>query len=86
MAESGPLDGRTAPFASETLLEPRRHADVGPDLWRVYNVIYEHLMVGGDAGRTAAGRRTRSRAINAITENVRINTSLWQLAMQMISA
>ena len=79
-------NGRGAPFALETLLQPRRHADVGPDLWRVYNVVHEHLMFGGDAGRTAAGRRTRTRAISAIRENVRINTSLWQLAMQMIRA
>ena len=79
-------NGRTAPFTPEILLTPRRHADVGPDLWRVYNVVHEHLMFGGDAGHTAAGRRTQSRAIRAIRENVWINTHLWQLAMQMIRA
>lgn len=76
--------GRTAPFPPETLLETRRTVDIGDDLWRVYNVVHEHLMCGGDSGLTTNGRRTRSRAISAIRENVRINTDLWQLAMQMI--
>jgi hypothetical protein len=87
-AESAALiryrQGRSAPFPPETLLEARRSVDEGDDLWRVYNVVHEHLLRGGDTGITSNGRRTRSRAIGAIRENVRINTSLWQLAMQLI--
>ena len=77
-------NGRAAPYPAETLLKPRRPDDVGPDLWHVYNVVHEHLMTGGDAGRTASGRNITSRRINEIRENVRINTTLWQLAMEMI--
>jgi hypothetical protein len=43
-------------------------------------------MRGGLAGRCATGRNTRTRTIEAIREDVRINSGLWQLAMSLISA
>jgi hypothetical protein len=49
-------NGRPTPFPPETLLEARRSVDIGDDLWRVYNVVHEHLMQGGDSGRSARGR------------------------------
>ena len=41
-------------------------------------------MRGGIPGTTATGRATHTRGIRAIREDVRINTTLWQLAMRMI--
>jgi hypothetical protein len=41
-------------------------------------------MRGGLAGRSATGRNMRTRTIEAIREDVRINNSLWQLAVSLI--
>lgn len=62
----------------------RRPIDDGNDLWRVFNVVQENVMRGGITGRSAKGRASRSRAIRAIREDVRINNDLWQLAVTMI--
>jgi hypothetical protein len=63
------------------LLIPRRAEDVGNDLWRTFNVIQEGVLQGGLMRRSAAGRRTRTRRITAIREDVRLNSALWDLAM-----
>ena len=42
-------------------------------------------MRSGLTGRSATGRNTRTRTIEAIRQDVRINNGLWQLAMSMIS-
>jgi hypothetical protein len=76
--------GQHAPFAADALLQPRRTIDQGNDLWHVYNVVQENMMQGGLAGRTATGRASHTRGIRAIREDVRINTTLWQQAMQLI--
>ena len=76
--------GQHQPVAAEQVLVPRRAGDAGDDLWRVFNMVQEHLMVGGVAGRSAKGRATQSRAIRAIREDVRINNELWQLAIALL--
>jgi hypothetical protein len=72
------------PFDAGRLLEARREADQGKDLWTVYNRIQENVICGGIAGRTAIGRRTSSRRITSIDEDIRINVALWQEAMALI--
>lgn len=73
--------------ASETglepsrLLVPRRAEDAGNDLWRTFNVVQENVLRGGIVRRTASGRLTRTRAIRAIREDVRLNSALWDLAV-----
>jgi hypothetical protein len=74
------------PFAPAALLEARRDADQGEDLFTVFNVVQENIIRGGIAGRSALGRVTHSRGIRAIPEDVRINSALWQLALTMIRA
>ena len=61
-------------------------ADARADVWTTYNVVQENLMRGGLSGRSTTGRNTRTRTIEAIREDVRINNCLWQLAMNLISA
>jgi hypothetical protein len=63
------------------LLVPRRADDVGQDLWRTFNVVQENVLRGGIVRRTASGRLTRTRAIRAIREDVRLNSGLWDLAL-----
>lgn len=72
-----------APFAARELLRPRRSSDTNPDMWTTFNVIQENLVRGGIAGRTADGRRTRTREVTAIDGNVKLNRALWMLAERM---
>jgi Domain of unknown function (DUF932) len=76
--------GAHQPITPEQVLVPRRSADSGNDLWRVFNVVQENVMRGGLAGRSANGRAVQSHAINAIREDVRINNELWQLATALL--
>ena len=73
-----------APVQPRRLLEVRRPADVGDDLWRVFNTVQENVIRGGVTSRAASGRLERTRGIRAIKEDVRINTQLWQAAVNRI--
>lgn len=75
-----------APITADQLLRPRRHEDRAPDLWTRLNVIQENLLQGGLPGRSAHGRRVRTRAIRSVNEDVRLNKALWCLAEQHTSA
>jgi hypothetical protein len=68
------------------LLTARRAEDVGDDLWRVTNRIQENLLRGGLMRRTLTGRLMRTRSITAIAQDVRINSGLWDLAMEVLVA
>lgn len=66
------------------LLLPRRTQDVGSNLWSTYNVIQENVVRGGIAsfGPNAHGqlRHGRTRAINGIDQDLKLNKALWILA------
>ena len=83
LARRFPQSG-AAPVAPVQLLERRRMADVGDDVWRTFNAVQEHVLRGGLPGRTARGRVMHTRRIRAIRENVRLNAGLWSLALQCI--
>lgn len=88
------------PFPVEKLLEPRRWIDAPavpgdthprldgafpkPDLFTTMNVIQENVMKGGIESRNARGRRNSTRAINSVTEDVRVNKNIWRLAEEMM--
>lgn len=74
--------GRVRP---EALLEMRRDEDAGDDVWRVFNRVQENLMVGGLAGTTPTGRRTRTHGIRAMDNSVRVNRALWALAEEYVA-
>lgn len=78
-----PEDGAGWPVTVDRLLEPRRYQDRGTDLWRTLNVVQENLVQGGVIGRTATGRRQRTRAVSGISQNVNLNRALWTLAEEM---
>jgi hypothetical protein len=67
-------------FSAEELLRPRRDADVGDDLWRVFNRIQEACLAGGVRGEGATGIEVTSRPITAIMPSFQLNRSLWALA------
>jgi hypothetical protein len=68
------------------LLDSRRAADIGADLWRTYNTVQENLLGGGLLRRAPSGRLIRSRRIQAIREDVRLNAGLWDIAHRYLTA
>jgi hypothetical protein len=84
------------PITVEQLLRPRRMEDrgdgenwmrPGSDLYRTMNVVQENVIKGGlsnwqrrDGQRM---RRTTTREVRGIDQDVRLNRALWQLAERM---
>lgn len=71
---------KPAPVTESQLLVPRRFDDRKPDLWSAFNRIQENMIKGGLAARTALGRRQRTREVQGIDQNLRLNRALWMLA------
>lgn len=65
------------------IIQPRRWEDRKNDLWSVFNRAQENLVKGGLRGRSASGRRTSTREVGGVTENVKLNRALWTLADQL---
>jgi hypothetical protein len=82
-AKFEPEEGKAAPITEAQVLGVKRHADQGADLWRTFNRVQENLVRGGLRTRTATGRRTSTRAVNGITQNIGLNRALWTLADEM---
>lgn len=68
------------------LLRCRRVEDAGSDLWRTLNRVQENLLRGGLSRQSASGRLVRTRGITAIRQEVRLNTALWDLAVERLAA
>ena len=74
---------KPAPITETQVLAPRRGDDVRSDLWSTFNRIQESLLNGGLLGRGATGRRMRTRPVQGIDQNLRLNRALWMLAEEM---
>lgn len=68
-----------APIEPTDLLRARRWEDRENTLWSTYNRVQENLLKGGLRGRTATGKRTSTRAIGSVNEDVKTNRALWLL-------
>jgi len=71
---------------STQLLTCRRVDDLGNDLWSVLNKVQENLLRGGLTRLAPSGRRSRTRRITSIGEDLRINSRLWDLAEEVLTA
>jgi hypothetical protein len=71
------------PIRPAQLLAPRRHEDQGNDLWTTFQRVQENMIRGGLHGRTATGRRSTTRGITGIDQDVRLNRGLWTLTEEM---
>jgi hypothetical protein len=84
----GDADGAvTTPIKAEQMLVPRRIEDRADDLWTVWNVVQENAIKGGlrgvsrdDYGRP---RRMKSRAVNGIDQDIKLNKALWLIGEKM---
>ena len=74
---------KPAPITEAQVLQPRRREDVRSDLWATFNRVQESLVNGGLEGRSATGRRMRTRPVQGIDQNVKFNRALWMLAEEM---
>ncbi len=59
------------------ILQVRRKEDAEPSLWNTFNVIQENAMKGGIGSFSANGRRVKTRPINSVAEDTRVNKALW---------
>ncbi|GGE97537.1 DUF932 domain-containing protein [Sphingomonas prati] len=81
-----------SPLRPDQVIAPRRSADVGGSVWNTFNVIQENVIRGGLHGskRNEEGRirRSTTRPINGIDQNVSLNRAMWTLAegMQRLKA
>ena len=75
--------GDDAPINTNRLLAAHRHEDVKGDLWTTFNRVQENMLKGGVPGRSSTGRRTTTRAVGGVNENVKLNKALWTLADSM---
>jgi hypothetical protein len=70
-----------------SVLRVRRYGDNGSDLWSTFNRVQENLIRGGvqTLAYDEHNRRQvrRSRAVNGISEDVKLNQALWTLAEEM---
>ncbi|MEG7359628.1 DUF932 domain-containing protein [Pseudomonas citronellolis] len=71
------------PITEDQVLAPRRFEDRHADLWSIFNRVQENLVKGGLSGRAANGRHQRTRPVQGIDQNVRLNRALWLLAEGM---
>lgn len=72
-----------APVTASQILEPRRYADNKNDLWTSFNRVQENLIRGGQTGRNKQGKRTKTRAITGMDQDVKLNRALWVLSNEL---
>lgn len=86
------------PFEPQKLLIARRREDQNESLWHTFNRVQENMMRGGIHYSKPTGelginlrtgmqaplmRRNRTRAIQSVNENIKVNRALWTLADEM---
>lgn len=77
-------DEGEAPITPVQLLRVRRTQDQDPTLWNTFNTVQENMVNGGIRGRNPETlRRQKTRPVNGISENTRLNKALWTLAEEM---
>jgi hypothetical protein len=77
-------DAASQPISPFVALGVNRQADVGNDLWTVFNRVQENIIRGGQHDNTRItphGKRFKAtRSVKSLAENVRLNKGLWEIA------
>jgi len=77
-------DAGESPITPAQVIRPRRNEDSDITLWNTFNAAQENLVGGGLRGRnTETNRRLRTRPVQGISENTRLNKALWTLTEEM---
>lgn len=70
-------------YEPEAVLHARRDADLGDDLWTVFNRVQENLIQGGVTGLRSTGRVVTLRSLTNIRRETEFNQALWNLAAKV---
>ena len=74
-------------YDQETLvdiLEPKRDADKGDDLWRTFNVIQEKITKGDFHAALKGAKVRKVRAIKSFEKDLEVNKQLFRLATALV--
>jgi hypothetical protein len=82
---------RGAYFTGRTvsgIASPRRYGDAGASAWLAFNRAQENVIRGGAeilsiTDKAPRGKFRKARAITSVSDNVRINRSLWDIAEEI---
>lgn len=73
-------------YSLDSVLDARREEDDGRTLWTIFNRAQENLTKGGLVGVGATGRRTKTRQITDIGNDIAFNERLWNLGEEIAEA
>jgi hypothetical protein len=68
----------------EDILEPRRAADAGDDLWRVFNVVQEKITQGDFHAALTGAKVRKVRKIQSFEKDLKVNKELFKLATALV--
>jgi|TARA_R110002153_G_scaffold8365_1_gene35943 hypothetical protein len=68
----------------EDILEPKRTADEGDDLWRVFNVIQEKITQGDFHAALTGAKVRKVRKIKSFEKDLKVNKELFKLATALV--
>ena len=68
----------------EDILEPKRKADQGDDLWRVFNVIQEKITQGEFHAALKGAKVRKVRKIKSFEKDLQVNKDLFKLATALV--
>ena len=82
------LSPSTIQIAPKDILRAKRWEDRPEEngkrnLWKTYNTIQENFIKGRVIGQAKNGKYRRTRAIKAVTADVKLNKALWTLTEEM---
>jgi hypothetical protein len=66
------------------ILEPKRKADKGNDLWRVFNVIQEKITQGDFHAALTGAKVRKVRKIQSFEKDMKVNKELFKLATALV--
>ncbi len=68
----------------EDILEPKRAADAGDDLWRVFNVVQEKITQGDFHAALTGAKVRKVRKIKSFEKDMKVNKELFKLATALV--
>ena len=66
------------------ILDPKRDADKGDDLWRVFNVIQEKITQGNFHAALTGAKVRKVRRIKSFEKDMKVNKELFKLATALV--
>ena len=68
----------------DDILDPKRDADKGNDLWRVFNVVQEKITQGDFHAALTGAKVRKVRKIKSFEKDIKVNKELFKLATALV--